>query len=199
MKRTVVTGFWLGLLGIAVSMVPMVDQVEAAPKAKQATKQIEIERLQDIDNPDAAFTVDLSVDRKDSQYKVGDPIVLSFKTNKDCRLTLFNVGTSGKVHVLFPNEHQQDNLVKAGTVYQVPAKAAKFRFKAQGPVGQDVIKAIATLEQVALVSDGAAKSSGGMKEIAGSQKDIAIEVQQALDPVDPKRWAEAERVISIVE
>lgn len=202
MKSTVYTGFWLGLLGVAVSVAPMVGQAYGAEKhqkQQKQTKQIAIEGLQDIDNPDAAFNVELSVDRDNRTYKAGEPVVFSFKANKDSRLTLFNVATSGKVHILFPNEHHKDNLVKAGQTYQVPAKGAKFRFKAQGPAGQDIVKAIATLDQVALLPDGTAKPSGGVQEITTSSKDLAIEVVEALGPIDPKRWAEAELSLTVKE
>lgn len=166
---------------------------------KKATRQIEIEHIQDIDNPEAGFKVELWVDRKDATYKVGDAINFSFKTNKDCRLTLFNVATSGKVHILFPNEHQKDNLVKAGATYQIPPKDAKYLFKAQAPAGEDVVKAIATLEKVALVSQSDCKPAGDFQEVTKPESQVARDIGIALKPVDIKRWAEAEKIIKIVE
>lgn len=199
MKHTIYTGVGLGLLSLAITVAPFATQAYGEQKPKKQTKQIAIEGLQDIDNPNAAFTIQLSVDRENRTYKAGEPVVFSFKANKDSRLTLFNVATSGKVHILFPNEHHKDNLVKAGQTYQVPPQGAKFRFTAQGPAGQDVVKAIATLDQVALLPDGTAKPSGGVQEVKTSSKDVAIEVVQALDPVDPKRWAEAELSLTVKE
>ncbi len=69
----------------------------------QTKKQITIEKLQDIENPEAEFSVELWVDREDGTYKVGEKIIFFFKANRDCRLTLFNVATNGQVLIIFPN------------------------------------------------------------------------------------------------
>jgi hypothetical protein len=173
---------------------------EAFSQTKKVEKrQIEIVHLQDIDNPDAGFKVDLWTDRKDVTYKVGDQIVFSFKSNKDCRLTLFNVSTSSRVQILFPNEHQKDNLVKAGTTYQIPPKDAKYLFKAQGPAGEDVVKAIATLDKVALVNPNDCKPAGIFQEVTKPEAQTAKDIEIALKPIDTKKWAEAEKIIKIIE
>lgn len=193
MKR----GLWLTFWVIAVLVFIVACAFGQAKKAQK--RQIEIEHIQDIDNPNAGFKVELWADKKDATYKVGDEIVFSFKTNKDCRLTLFNVATSGKVQILFPNEHQKDNLVKAGATYQIPPKDAKYLFKAQAPAGEDVVKAIATIEKVALVSQGDLKPAGAFQEVTKPEAQTARDIGIALKPVDTKRWAEAEKIVKIVE
>lgn len=192
---------FLLVLAVVVVVAFVVNGVFAqAKKAQKVQKrQIEIEHIQDIDNPNAGFKVDLWVDKKEATYKVGDEIVFSFKTNKDCRLTLFNVATSSKVQILFPNEHQKDNLVKAGATYQIPPKDAKYLFKAQAPAGEDVVKAIATLEKIALVSQSDLKPAGDFQEVTKPEGQVARDIGIALKPVDIKRWAESEKIIKIVE
>jgi hypothetical protein len=172
----------------------------AAGKNRQVNKQIEIEKIQDVDNPNAEFKVDAWVDREDGTYKIGDLISFFFKTNKDCRLTLLNVGTSGNVQILFPNEHQKDNLVKAGVTYSIPSEDSKYVFRAKGPAGEDVVKAIATLDNVALLNEAdVKKTEGGIQEVTKPEKDVALELKENLKPVNPKKWAEAAKVIKIVE
>jgi hypothetical protein len=144
-----------------------------------------------VSNPDPGFEVALWADRRDGNYKTGEPVVFSFKTNKDCRLTLFNVGTSGKVQILFPNEFHKDNLVKAGATYRVPSKDSKYIFKAQGPAGEDMVKAIATLEKVALVRPEAFRPSGSFSEANEPEGTITRDISLAVKPLDPRTWAEA--------
>lgn len=194
-RRTLGRGLWLGLVALVVLGCAITGSFDQSKNKK--TRQIEIARLQEIENPESGFKVDLWVDRKDATYKAGEEIVFSFKTNQDCRLTLFNVGTSGEIHILFPNEHHQDNLVKAGSTYRIPAEGAKYLFKAQGPAGEDVVKAIATLEKVALVGEGDVKPAGEFQEVTRPEKDIVIAIQETLKPLDSKRWAEAEKVVKI--
>ena len=196
-KDSVKRGLWV-VFAVVVVLAFVVNGVFAQAKKAQ-TRQIEIVRLQDIDNPDAGFKVDLWADKKDATYKVGDGIVFSFKSNKDCRMTLFNVATSGKVQILFPNEHQKDNLVKAGATYQIPPKDAKYFFKAQGPAGEDVVKAIATLDKVALVNPSDCKPAGTFQEVTKPEAQTAKDIEIALKPLDTKKWAEAEKILKIVE
>jgi hypothetical protein len=194
-------GLWL-VLAVVVVLALVVSSADAqqTKAAKKSFKQITIEQIEDIDNPEAGFKVDLWVDRQDATYKVGDQIVFYFKASKDCRLTLFNVGTSGKVAIIFPNDHHKDNAVKAGMEYRIPAKDAKYLFRAQGPVGEDVVKAIATLEKVALVSESDCKpAEGGFQEVTKSEGQFAKDIGIALKPVDTKNWSEAENIIKIVE
>jgi len=177
--------------------------------AEQAAteKQIELEQkpqetvdeLQDIKNPDAGFKVDLWVDRKDATYKVGDEVAFFFKTNKDCRLTLFNVGTSGKVDIFFPNKYQEDNLVKAGEVYRFPPGKAKYLFRLKGPAGVDLVKAIATIDDVPLLAAADVKPEGEVQAVGEPQSELAKDIEIALKPVETKRWSEAEMVLNVQE
>jgi hypothetical protein len=170
-----------------------------AAEKKAEMKQIEIVKIEDIENPNAEFTIDLKVDREDATYKVGDPIVFTFKTNKDCRLTLLNKTESGVIQVIFPNEHHKDNLVKAGATYRIPAEDAKYIFKAKGPAGEDVVKAIAALDQVVLVNPADLKPAGPFQEAKISEEQLTKQIEIALKPIPVKRWAEAEKMIKVVE
>ena len=171
--------------------------------AQQAATQRQIKivekqaPLKKVKNPDPGFKVKLWTDKKDATYKVGEPVVFYFKTTKDSRLTLFNVGTSGKVQMIFPNKYQKDNLVKAGKVYRIPAKKARWEYRAQGPAGTDLVKAIATLEKIPLVNKDEVKPIGPLAEVQKPQKELARDIAITLKPVDVKRWSEAEKEIKI--
>jgi hypothetical protein len=180
-------------------MVAVVAFAVSGSFGQAVKKQIEIVKIEDIDNPNAEFTIDLKVDREDATYKIGDPIVFTFKTNKDCRLTLLNKTTSGTVQVIFPNEYHQDDLVKAGTTYRIPAENAKYIFKAKGPAGEDIVKAIAALDQVVLVNPADLKPAGPFQEAKISEEQLTKQIEIALKPISIKRWAEKEKMIKVVE
>jgi len=93
--------------------------------------------------PHPAFNVKVWVDQTD--YRVGDTITFNIQSDRDCYLTLLDIGSSGDVTVIFPNKYRQNNFVKAGTVYQIPGPGYGFKFDIQGPPGLERIKAVATL------------------------------------------------------
>jgi hypothetical protein len=84
-------------------------------------------------------------------YKIGDKITLFFRSDTDCYLTLFNLGTSGNVTVLFPNRLFQDNYIKAGQTYTLPGEGYPFDYVLSGPAGVERIIAIASAEKIDLM------------------------------------------------
>lgn len=87
-------------------------------------------------------------------------VVLNIKVEKDAYVTVLDVGTSGKVHVIFPNRFQKDNRVAAGQVIKIPDPRADFAFEVQGPAGTELIKVIATQGQQALFTDDSLEPAG---------------------------------------
>lgn len=166
---------------------------------KNAGNQFLTGVIKDIENPDAGFEIALWTDREDATYKPGDEVKFSFKTDKNCYLTLLNVSTSGEVKVLFPNEYQKDNLVKAGNTYSVPGEEAKYIYKADKPYGVEIVKAIATLKEVALYKSEEVEPTGPFQEFKETEQKVAKNIDIVLKPVDTKKWAEVEKTIRIVE
>lgn len=198
MKR----GMVLACLALFVLFVAVGAYAQKAATGKQVAvekKQKPAEGLQDIKNADKGFKVELWADRKDATYKVGDEVTFFFKADKDCRVTLFNVGTSGKVQIFFPNKFQKDNLVKADKEYCFPPKEAEYLFRFKGPAGEDLVKAIATLDDVTLVAAADTKPQGEVKEVVKPQSALARDIEIALKPVETKRWSEAELILTVKE
>jgi len=195
-KAMVLAGLALFVLFIAVGAYA---QKAATGKQLVIEEKKPAENLQDIKNPEKGFKVELWVDKKDGNYKVGDEVAFFFKADKDCRVTLFNVGTSGKVQILFPNKFQEDNLVKADKAYRFPAQEAEYLFRFKGPGGEDLVKAIATLDDVTLVAEAGIKPQGEVKEVVKPQSALAKDVEISLKPVETKRWSEAELIVTVKE
>jgi hypothetical protein len=108
--------------------------------AQKPTQDI-LQKLAQIKQPRPAFQIQLWVNQK--TYQPGDPIEFSFRTDRDCYLTLIDVATEGVIRVIFPNQHSPNNFVRAGRTYNIPGDYS-FNMKITGPAGTERIKAIAT-------------------------------------------------------
>jgi Domain of unknown function (DUF4384) len=95
-----------------------------------------------------SYRMEILLDRfESSSWKAVDPgLVLDradrvrfrFRTNFDGYLYVLNRGTSGKSEQLFPREETgQQNAIRAGQEYQVPATETLFRI--DGPAGYEVV------------------------------------------------------------
>ena len=62
-----------------------------------------------------------------------------------------NIGTSGKITILFPNAFIQENFIRANQVYSIPGQEYPFLYKLTGPIGTEKIKVIATIKPVNLI------------------------------------------------
>lgn len=104
-----------------------------------------IKKLASLDSPYPDFKLDLWTDKSEPLYYIGkDYVTFNFKSEKDCYLTLIDVGTDGTITILFPNRTCQDNKITAGKVYKIPSEDMGFKIKVAGPAGQELVKAIAT-------------------------------------------------------
>jgi hypothetical protein len=132
------------------------------------------------------------------EYKEGEPVLVSFESEKDCDLTLLDIGTSGKVNIVFPNQYHQDNLVRAGKVYQIPPEGTgqSFYYRAVGPRGTNTIKAIGTLKPINLNLDTASFKSSVYPELG--EKDKVIEdISRELSKLERNNYSEAQVNIEI--
>jgi Domain of unknown function (DUF4384) len=111
------------------------------------------------------------LDHADATYGVGETLRMAVKANEDAYVTVFNVGTSGKVTQLFPNGYQADNRIRAGQVLEVPSASSDSRIKVGGPVGVELIKIIATSKPVTIIPDSHFQSSGGQFKILNDGAD----------------------------
>ncbi len=127
----------------------------------------------------------------DRRYRIGDKIVVYFKPDGDCYLTLFNIGTSGKLTVLFPNYLFQNNFITANKIYAIPGEEYPFEYALSGPPGVEKIKAIATTSKRNLVDFEFSKAEFFHSAESGiAARDISI-VAKKMEEVPVDSWAEA--------
>jgi hypothetical protein len=164
-------------------------------------------KMKDISNPASDFSVELwtaaaptegardivvTAKKKKADYRTGQKIVVGFRSSKDCYLTLLNIGTSGKLTVLFPNSLHPDNFIEAGRDYRIPEADDDFEYELQGPPGVEKLKAVATLKQVPLLESNFAPDGSIFRTVdaASGARDIGV-VQKKVSAVPKNEWAES--------
>ncbi len=88
--------------------------------------------------------IEVQLDRPDAVYRIGDSVTLIVKAQEDAYITVFDLGTSGILHQLFPNTYQEDNFVAAGTEIEIGGPLSPFLFHVRGRPGPELIKVFAT-------------------------------------------------------
>jgi hypothetical protein len=136
---------WSGLVAMTfLASVKAADParlgVETDKKDPPAPGRIEVENC----NNDA-WKVQVSVDKPDATYRLGDEVFIKVTSDQPGYLFVFNVDPTGNITMLFPNQFQQDNAIQASTPVTVPdPNNQKFRIRATPPGGREMVKAIVT-------------------------------------------------------
>jgi hypothetical protein len=82
--------------------------------------------------------------REFGQYTIGESVVLYFQSDIDAYVYMINIGPTGDITHIFPNEYVSDNEVKGGKKQTFPDEEASFEWILQEPAGVETVKAIAT-------------------------------------------------------
>ena len=163
-------------------------------------------KMNDITNPTSEFKVELwtapapadgardisvTAKKKKAGYRTGQKIVVGFRASRDCYLTLLNIGTSGKLTVLFPNSLHPDNFIKAGRDYRIPDATDDFEYELQGPAGVEKLKAVVTLKKVTLLESAFAPDGSLFRTVAAADgaRDINV-IRKQVAAVPKTEWAE---------
>lgn len=109
-----------------------------------------IYELGDDDAKPGRIGVQAWVNSKDLAYEIGSKLAVSVRPKKDAYITVLNVGSSGRVTVIYPNHYQRDAKVKAETTVRIPSRKAKWEIAVGGPSGVDLVKVIASKNPLTL-------------------------------------------------
>jgi len=130
-------------------------------------------------------------------YSPGEKIVFFFESDRDCNLTLIDIGSSGKVHMIFPNKYQTDNAVKANTKYEIPKGTnPEFVYKVLSPAGQDTIKAICTTKSASAISTATSYDREDFP-LLGIRDEVLKDIAVQLNKLDQQSYAQVDYTIEI--
>ncbi|MDP2957801.1 MAG: DUF4384 domain-containing protein, partial [Longimicrobiales bacterium] len=111
-------------------------------------------------------------------------------------LTLVDLGTDGKVVMLFPNAHQPAMKIEAGQTLSFPSEEMGFELQIFPPVGRGMVRAFVTPEPLDVPMEG--EYPEGDERFAAA---IAAAVMRAAGAVDGAvrldSWATASLVYDI--
>jgi hypothetical protein len=77
----------------------------------------------------AAGKLQISLYSDRSKYGTADRVVFTVQSTQDCFLTLTDINQRGESTIIFPNDHQKDNLIKANVPTTIPGPGAAFTFQ----------------------------------------------------------------------
>ena len=134
--------------------------------------------------PAGAPKMSTKLNRADGNYRPGESVTLTVETDRDSYIWVFDTGTSGRVHQLFPNRYAKDNFVRAGKPMILPAADAKYQFVASEPVGPELLTVIASPNKASLTDDLIDRKTGAGAFLAlqgtgaSLSKDIGITLKR---------------------
>lgn len=166
------------------------------------TRDLSVEQrpVAQVPVPASELKINAWVNAKDNTYKPGEMLELMVDVNKDAYVTVIDIGTSGKVHIVFPNEFQKDNRVAAGKPVKIPSGSDNFQFKVGGPAGSEVLKVIATTGNVPLFPQKNLTKAGPFLAYKGDGKAAAKDLEVVIrENVSGNQWAEYTKVVKIVD
>jgi hypothetical protein len=86
----------------------------------QSAGQTEFKKNIQLINPHPAFSLRLRLEKGDSaSYVPGERIALSFESNKDAYVTIYQYDSEGRVRIIFPNQSNIHDFVRGEHLYQV--------------------------------------------------------------------------------
>ncbi len=144
---------WLALLGFAQAQGEAEEAmtrdltVEQRPiyQFVQQQQAQQAQRPSQLRVPVAAWT-----DRVDATFRIGEPVTISVRPQRDAHVTVLNIGSSGRATVLFPNQMQRDSRVRAGQVLTLGGPGAGYQIAPQGPAGVEMVHVVATTRPLSL-------------------------------------------------
>ena len=144
------------------------------------------------------LSVMTTVDRPDARYRHGDSLELTVDVTEDAYVWVFDTGTSGKVHQIFPNRHETDNFVRAGKPVAIPRDGANYQFLVSHPQGAELLTVIASKDSTPLAQDLIDKETktGPFLALRGDAVSVAKDLSISLKKAHPS-WVGHHKVIHI--
>jgi hypothetical protein len=126
----------------------------AAEMAGRLRQEAAAKRLADMENPAQEFGVTLSMEAGKTSFGIGETVSFHATAERDGYLTLVDLGTDGKVVMLFPNAHQPAMKISAGQTLSFPSEEMGFELQIFPPAGRGLVRAFVTPEPLDVPMEG---------------------------------------------
>ena len=149
-------------------------------------------------NNNSDIKIDIKLDKP--TYYIGEKLITSFQTNRDCYFYLINISTDNKIYIIFPNKYSSDNLIQANKRYYFPDKNSNFDFEIDEPYGKDKLIFIASKTPIEIINNNNFRSIGIFQVLPNEYNEQFIrELATSLQSLPPKEWASKLLYFKIVE
>lgn len=132
MKRTVLT------LTIAISLIALLTPLVQGQQYHDPPQE---EKMQ-------GDPLDIEVwtnKEEGATYGQGENLVIYFRANRDCWVTIYDLDTHGNLNILFPFDTDDEHYVEANVVYTIPDYYDDYVLRVNGPPGMEYLQAVASL------------------------------------------------------
>ena len=151
----------------------------AADLAGRLRQEAAAKSLADMENPAQSFGVDIRLEGGKTVFGIGETVSFHATSERDGYLTLVDLGTDGKVVMLFPNAHQPAMKIEAGQTLSFPTEEMGFELQIFPPAGRGMVRAFVTPEPLDVPMEG--EYTEGAERFAAA---ITAAVQRAAGAVD---------------
>ena len=143
------------------------------------------------------LAVSARVDRPNRSYTEGENVVLTVETTEDAYIWVFDTGTSGKVHQIFPNQYETANFLAANVPLEIPRADSKYQLAVSHPTGAELITVIASKDKTPLTDKLIDESGGGtFLALRGTAPSVAKDLSITLRE-NHSTWVKDEVVVLI--
>lgn len=147
------TRFYRRMFGIALSLLIVCTSVSVVAQTRprssddgEATRKI-VPVPRETPTPYRPINIELWFDKQcGTAYRQGEKIIISFRTDRDGYVTLYDIDTRGQVSIVFPNREQPSNFVRANQTYSVPNRNYSYDLIVEGPEGIEYVDAVASVD-----------------------------------------------------
>lgn len=79
-----------------------------------------------------------------ASFGQGENLVVYFRANRDCYVTVYDLNTEGDINLLYPYDPRDDHFIEGGRVYTIPDYYDDFVLRVNGDPGLEFIQAVAS-------------------------------------------------------
>ena len=185
----------VGLDGAVRRTVP-VGRSGSTDLVTHLEKEAASKQLGDIVNPSQDFRLDVAVADGRRVLGLGETVSFRARSSRAGYLTLVDLGTDGRVTVLYPNRYEPENRIAAGETYTFPSPEMGFEIQAQPPPGRGTVQAFLTPRPLDLpsVTGSSDFTSGGVllaEQISEAVTGAAGRVEGSPDAIRLDTWGTA--------
>jgi hypothetical protein len=80
-----------------------------------------------------------------ASFGQGENLVIYFRANYDCYVTIYDLDTKGNINLLYPFSPEDDNDIEGGMVYTIPDYYDDYVLRVNGDPGLEFIQAVASI------------------------------------------------------